>query len=254
MKQHQFAHTNAQLFNQLIEAGYSERDRAYLFKAYQYATARCVGFQPCGKPFIMHLIRTASILIDLRVSITVIAAGLLHAVYEFGDFGDGSRGISTWKRTQLKQHLGQWLDLYVVKYTELRWNDSTITKIHSNLAQLELLERDVLLIRLANELEQSLDLEVLYRSDYQQKLNQVKFRSKLIVEIAFSLGYPMLSEQLNQSFQAILSVSDLSIYSRNSQLFSHVSHSLSVTYLLKVRLRSYFQKLQVSLSDKRVNS
>jgi hypothetical protein len=98
MKTEQLAHTHIQLLNQLIKAGYNSSGLNFVFDAYQYCIELCDGFQPCGKPFITHLIRTASILVELNQEVSIIVAGLLHSVYGFGDFGDGSRGIASWKQ------------------------------------------------------------------------------------------------------------------------------------------------------------
>lgn len=241
----QFAHTNAQLFNQLRDLGYSDSERSYMFEAYKFVTEVCAGFQPCGKPFITHLIRTASILVSLQTTITVIAAGLIHAVYEFGDFGDGSRGISEWKRVQVRQRLGQGTELTVMKYSALRWNDASVAATYNSLTTLEPSEQDALLIRLANELEQALDGEVFYRNDCEKTIQKIKHRGDLIIKIAIALGYPTLADRLTQTFQAILSVSDFKTYPRDSYHFSQVSGYLSVKRLLGIRLQSQFNRLQL---------
>jgi (p)ppGpp synthase/HD superfamily hydrolase len=99
-----------------MDAGYSQTDLSFIFGVYQYSSQLNYGFQSSGKPFITHLIRTASILVRLKMDIAVIAAGLIHSAYEYSDFGDGSRGISQWKRQQLRQKAGELVEIYVMKY------------------------------------------------------------------------------------------------------------------------------------------
>ncbi len=87
---HSYAQTNIQLFNQLRQDGYSDADLILVRNAYELAMVLFTGrFQPSGKSFIAHVVGTASILAWLRLPAPVVAAGLLHNVYENGDFGDG---------------------------------------------------------------------------------------------------------------------------------------------------------------------
>ena len=63
----------------------------------------------------------------------------------------------------------------------------------------------------------------------------------MLIEMANILGYPLLVQQLAQSFEDILTKSELTIFTnlRNSKFFSQVSSSrLSIKHLLKRRLVS----------------
>lgn len=247
MKKFELAHTHIQLFNQLIKAGYNSSELNFVFDSYQYCVELCDGFQPCGKLFVSHLIRTASILVELDQETPVIVAGLLHAIYEFGDFGDGSRGISPWKQRSVKERVGTTVESYIQKFNALRWKDENIIAVYGRFEQLDAVEKTVLLIRLCNELEQSLDLEPLYRSDYQEKIHQVQNRKDILVDMANRLGYPILAYQLNQSLTNILSaaaeITNLKL--RNSEFFSKVSARLSLKSLLSKRIQGEFQKIKM---------
>lgn len=246
MKKHHFAHTNIQLFNQLANAGYSNSDLFYLFDVYKFATDLFAGFQASGKAFITHFIRTASILVDMQAEVPVIAAGLIHSAYEYGDFGDGSRGISEWKRTQVRRKVTETTELHIAIYTALQWNDSSISAVYSNLIELSSIDRNVLLIRLANELEQSLDLEVLYRSDVEKKIEWIKRKGNLMIEMAVAIGYPALADELAQAFQDIMSPSASIACLRDSEYFSHISGRLSLKHLLWLRFRSLFKRVRLN--------
>jgi len=69
------------------------------------------------KTFLAHLVGTASILVDLKAPVEVVTAGLLHAAYATGEFGDGGRGITDSKRAQLERAFGQKIEEYVYGYT-----------------------------------------------------------------------------------------------------------------------------------------
>ncbi|MBW4645961.1 MAG: hypothetical protein KME23_23720 [Goleter apudmare HA4340-LM2] len=243
MEKYYLAHTNVQLLNQLRNAGYSHADLFYIFEIYKFVIELCYGFQSSGKLFIVHLIRTASILVSLQTNISVIAAGLLHSVYEFGDFGDGSRGLRDWKRARVRQRCGEITELIVMKYSTLQWTEPVVC---NNLVALESNEQDAILIRLVNQLELCLDLEVLYQSNYVDIIQNIKEQEKLLIEMAIALGYPHLAAQLAETFQEILSINDFLAYPRDSAYFSQVSGRLSVKQLLMIRLKSQFKQVKIS--------
>jgi (p)ppGpp synthase/HD superfamily hydrolase len=201
-----FAQTNIQLYSQFREAGYSQSDSLLVYRAYHLVTHLFTGrFRGSGKTFMAHLIGTASILGSLGVKAEIVVAGLLHAVYEFGDFGDGSKGISSRKRERVVKLVGQNVESYIVGYTALRWNERTIPEIYDRLTALNSFERDVLLMRLANELEDHLDLGVLYCGNVEKRLQHITATGDLIVAMATFLEVPTLAAALSQVFQDTVS-------------------------------------------------
>jgi (p)ppGpp synthase/HD superfamily hydrolase len=158
-------------------------------------------FRPSGKTFIAHLVGTASILSSLRVPIEVVAAGLLHAAYIYGDFGDEDRGISEAKREQLRGVVGRRIEEYVDRYTIQPWNEKTISAICDSLDALSPIDRDVLLMRLANELEDHLDLGILYCGNVKQRQHYINRSGAILVKIAEELGFPTLAADLAQIFR-----------------------------------------------------
>ena len=201
-----FAQTNLQLFHQLRCASYTENDLDVIAKAYGLVTRLFTGyFRGSGKTFIAHLVGTASILASVDVPIEVIAAGLLHAAYEFGDFGDGVRGISKRKRQSVRRVVGEVTENYVAQYIALRWNESTILECSCNIEGLSKTESHVLLIRLANELEDHLDRGILYCENVEKRLHYLKNCGHLMIEMAINLGFPTLAQEMSQVFTANLS-------------------------------------------------
>lgn len=247
MKTSELALTNVQLLNQLKKAGYSPSELQLIFDAYQYCIELCDGFQASGKPFIVHLVRTASILVTLNQEIPVIIAGLLHSVYQFGDFGDGSRGVAPWKQESVKQRVGEIVEGYLLKYYELRWNDDNIISIHARFSQFDHIDNSVLVMRLANELEQSLDMEPFYRSDSELKIQQLENRKVLLIDMADQLGFPLMARQLEQTFSDVLltSVDMVNCDLRNSNFFSQISARLSLRSLFMRRMKGVLLKMKV---------
>ncbi len=153
----QYAQTNLQLLNQLRMEGYSDTDIKTIFNSYKVAACLFADqFRPSGKMFIAHLVGTASILANFHCPSKIVAAGLLHSAYLYGKFGSiKNKGISEIKRKWLIQAVGSDVEEYVRRYSTLKWNNNhTLSVICKSLDSLEKIERELLLMRLANELEE----------------------------------------------------------------------------------------------------
>jgi hypothetical protein len=191
------AQTNIQFFGQLQRQGYSTEELTLVRDAYGSAVQLFTGlYRPSGKTFIAHAIGTASILSDLHVCANLIAAALLHAAYEHGDFGDGTKGISAKKRDWVRQAVGEQVEEYVARYTALRWNRKTIPAIYEGFDELRPLDRDVLLMRLANELDDLSDLGILYCLKAEPKLDHHVRFCPMLIDMADKLGFPDLAAEL----------------------------------------------------------
>ena len=192
-----YAQTNIQLFDQLQREGYTEDELNVVRDTYVLAARLFTGlYRPSGKTFVAHAVGTASILGSLRTPTTMVAAGLIHAAYEHGDFGDGSQGISETKREQIKQAVGKEVEGYVARYTALRWHSKTIPTIYDGLPTLGPIDRDILLMRLANTLEDLLDLGVLYCFNAESRRRTYLRRGSMMIDIAERLGFPTLGREL----------------------------------------------------------
>ncbi len=195
-----YAQTNLQLFNQLRREGYSNTDLSFVRDACELTIVLYSGrFLPSGRPFIAHVVRTASILASLHLSAQVVAAGLLHNVYDTGDFGDCRRGISTGKRALISRVLSPEVEEYVARFPTLYWGSPTIQLARDDPDHLSPLDRAVLLILLADHLEHLLDLDVLYYvgAECRYYLNN----SRTGAELAARLGASQLATQLNETLR-----------------------------------------------------
>jgi len=198
---HAYAQTNVQLFNQLKSEGYSEKDRELVRRTYEFAMLLFTGlFLPSGKGFIDHLVGTASILASLHTRIEIVAAGLIHAAYLHGDFGGTRKGVSEAKRKKVRDAVGEDVEDCVHRYDRLLWvTKEAIQTVHDHLADLGPIDREVLLIRLANELEHQLDLGNLYcnKGETEQESQQryMKSYGPMLMSIAERLGaLPLATE------------------------------------------------------------
>lgn len=233
---HAFAQTNIQLINQLRRDGYSLGELDGILTSYELVIRLFTGrFRASGKTFVAHLVGTASILGSLHVSHKLVAAGLMHAIYQTGDFGDGEKGISESKRAQVRAVVGEEVEEYVARYTALQWNSELIPTIYNGLDTLEPVDRDVLLMRLANELEEYLDLGIFYCGDERrQQTNYVNDSGESMIRIAERLGFPTLATNLAQAFkEAAVADIPLALRRPNAPNYSFLLASQSYQRLME---------------------
>jgi (p)ppGpp synthase/HD superfamily hydrolase len=232
-----YAQTNLQLYAELRAAEYSAAHIDCIRAAYELAMALFTGrYRGSGKPFLAHLVGTASILASMHVRAPVVAAGLLHAAYTQGDFGNGWSGASPEKRERLRVAVGAEVEDLIGRYRSLRWHSLTIPEIHDGLEALGPPEREVLLVRLANELEDHLDLGVLYCADAGRRRDHVRASLILCVDMAKRLGFPQLADALARAFRETLSA-DVPMALRREDSSSFVVAPASYRLRWPVRLR-----------------
>ena len=194
---YRYAQTNLQLYAQLTELGCSDEQLIIVRNAYKLAmrlfTSR---FRANDKPFLAHLVGTASILARHGAPLPVVAAGLLHAAYLQGEFGDGQIGITNTRRRKVRQAVGEEVEKLIAEYTCFAWNHQAIIAMRDGLDTLSPKQRALVLIRLANDLEDRLDLGMLY-SGKQDRANQSQ-RDEVhpLATIADQLGHSELAQHL----------------------------------------------------------
>lgn len=201
-----YAQTNVQLLNQLRRGGYTVEDLETICRAYGCATELFSGaYRGSGKPFVAHLVGTASVLASLQLPIVTVAAGLLHAAYAFGDFGAGWLGLSDVKRRRLREHVSEPIEDLVVRYTLQRWEPGTPAAWLASLASGAAIDRDVALLRLANEVDDHFDAGILFCRGAAERLHRVETLRASWIELAQRLGYPALAAALEQVIADCLS-------------------------------------------------
>lgn len=202
---HSYAQTNLQLYLQMQRTGYTAEDLALLRRAYDLTMRlTTASFRASGKPLLAHLVGTASILASLGQPIAVVTAGLLHASYALGDFGDGRYGITQAKRARVRRAVGDVVEDLVARYTTFDWNKNTIPRIRQKVDSVTATEREVLVIRLANELEDHLDYGVLYCGNGAERREYIRAPLNQSVDMARELGLSELAEELDRTFQEAL--------------------------------------------------
>jgi len=193
-----YAQTNIQLFNQLRREGYSTTELNLIRDAYELAmTCYSCRFSPSGRPFISHVVRTASILASLNLPAQIVAAGLLHNVYSTGDFGNRTGRISNTDRQTISRTLGREVEEYIIRFPSSYWGSRTIQLARSDPDRLPAIDRAVVLMLLADHLEHLLDQDVLYyvATERQYYLEN----SRVAAEIAERFGIIALAAELKDA-------------------------------------------------------
>ena len=195
-----YAQTNLQLLNQLGELGYDHTDLARTHEAYELAMRLFTGqFRSNGKPFLNHLVGTASILAAFGCPPPVVIAGLLHASYASGEWGDGGPRVNDERRAQVRQAVGDDAEELVLRYTLLGWNESSIPELAARAGSLEGDEASVVAMRLANLLEDYLDLGMAYCQKGAKEKQRGPTRAAA-VELAAGMGFEELAAELKRVF------------------------------------------------------
>ena len=132
--------TIVQLLEQFADRPLEERQSVR--RGYDFATRLFAGrYRACGRPFVSHLIGTASALGYQGESLDMILAGLLHAAYEQGEFPH--RGD---RRALLRDAIGAGAESLVHEYQHF-----STARVPDDITDAE---RDVVLLRIANELDE----------------------------------------------------------------------------------------------------
>jgi len=197
---HSYAQTNIQLFNQLRRDGYSDADMRLVRDAYELAMVHYTSsFLPSGRPFVAHVVGTASILGSLRLPAPILAAALLHNVYETGDFGNVRTGPSKARRRKIRDALGSEVETYIAKFPTLYWKPQTIRIARYDPDKLDSIDRNVLSILFADHLEHLLDRDVLYYNATAARF-YIGY-SKIAAEIAEKLGLAKLAGEMREAIR-----------------------------------------------------
>ena len=184
--------------NQALEQGLEEESLVRLRAAHDVAEQMANGlYRAQGVPLLCHLVRTASIVLAERQPLPVVLASLLHAAYLLQEFeGAGWRAPS---RTALQQAIGADAASLVSDYCRFPWFSQACLENHlRGLDGYAEHERNLLLMRLANELEDHLDRAIAYTPAERAGRHAAAYGPQTI-ELAGRLGLTELAADLREA-------------------------------------------------------
>jgi (p)ppGpp synthase/HD superfamily hydrolase len=190
-----FALTYPQLMSQAIAAGVDAKALAELRAGYELAEQVADGiYRPQGQPFVCHLVRTASIVLAERQPLPVVLAALLHAAYSLRH--SAPRG---W----LRAAAGAEVEALVFAYEQLPWNSAARIARHvDDFGGYDETTRRVVVVRIANELEDHLDRSAAFASEDLARGRQE--RRDGCIALARAACSPALVRELEEAFDGQL--------------------------------------------------
>jgi hypothetical protein len=203
-----YAQTHLQLFQQLAAVGVRRQDVIRVRDTHALAMTLFVGsFRGSGKPLLAHLIGTASVLTAIGARTDVIAAGLLHAAYALGDFGEGRFGMTERKRGIVRAAVGPDIECLVAHYTQFAWTPQRIATLRETMCRdLSEADRDALTIRLCNELEDYHDYGALCCRNGAARREHLSDTRSDTIAAAEALGQHALATEIDRVFGAALAL------------------------------------------------
>lgn len=240
------AQTHLQLFRQMRGSGYSAADQALVSNAYQLATQLFANlFRPCGRPFVNHLVGTAAVLVRLKAPIRLVVAGLLHASYQEGDFPSSLEGMTPRKRELVRAVVGGEIEELVAAYTVSSRNMSAMLVSHARFYEMSAEERDVLLMQLANELDDYRDLSANHSANTEERIEVIRKCGREQVEMAERLGHPELGRALGEIY------ADSSEAAVPAALKSRFSYGYAILpYSCRIRPNIWMRRLGVKIRNR----
>ena len=192
-----YSQSNLQLFNQLLAQDYTQANLQSVHKAYELSRLLFSGrFTASGRSQLVHGVGTASILGFWKAPAHVVAAGLLHNIYNNGDFGDGSRGISQQKRILLRESLGPDIERELSDFALLKWNEKNISLFNLGKGPLT---PNLVLIRLADLLDHTSSGGLFYDHKMMKRKKGMRLSiPPFVIEAANVLGVPGVGQELER--------------------------------------------------------
>ena len=196
-----YAQTIHHLYLQLQDAGYSEHSLLEIKAAYALVCDLFAGTMTAsGKPHISHGIGTASILAVFGAPRHAVLAGMIHNAYGMGDFGDNLKGPTEQRRNEVSKVVGQQAEQCIYRFHQTKpWTRERITQFSDQFETLDEMDRDTLLIRLADDLEHHLDLGLVYRVNGFM-LGRARERRNYTLLLAKQLQLPQLAAEFQRVF------------------------------------------------------
>ena len=210
------------LYRELKLRHYRTQDLELIFHAHELATRIFSGsYRPTYKPFICHLVGTASILGKCSERCELIAAALLHSAYPLGAFGDRTRDLTKRKRRVVSQCVGAEAEALVYQYCIADW--SSFERLDGEVGDRQGVERELLALKLADLFDDISDntMKIVPKKGMvMDPSRSATFRAKVVNCASRTLG-PTIADEFESLFNKIEreEIDDFLINQRTSSFF-----------------------------------
>jgi (p)ppGpp synthase/HD superfamily hydrolase len=149
------AQTNGGLYQHMHLAGAPAEDIRAVQAAYGHAMQLFFGlYRGSGRPFICHLVGTASVVAQIDGRRDMIIAGMFHALFEAAVFPDGRTVKSENNRAMIEKTMGPEVFQLIRLYEQFEWSETSIASMAAQSAAPDDLARRLWILRLANEADE----------------------------------------------------------------------------------------------------
>ena len=198
-----FAVTYPQLVRQAIAAGLEDQDLRELRDVFETAQRSFDGlYRAGGQPFICHMVRTASILLAEGQPLPLVEAALVHATYDAHRYEHSTRAWPGRRlRRRVRREVGSDVEGIVWAFHEVPWERIGAPDLQlRELPHAPAIVRSALALRVANDLENHMDLALIYRTGRRFK-ERIESDGSAIVQVARDLGMATLADELSIVFR-----------------------------------------------------
>jgi len=200
------AQTNAQLFLQMQELGCSADDLRKVRDTYLLAMQLFAGgFTGSGKTALAHCVGTASLALRHGASVEMACAGMLHGAYIGADWGHYRARVTEKKREAVRRVIGARAEEWVLGLKLLRWDSKSIAALAEREAELTELERNVLFLRLVDDLDRLLEYgAIVFFRNVEKIKADLREQREHLCRLARRLGKEQLAAELAQAIDLTL--------------------------------------------------
>ena len=230
--------TIVQLYHELAAAGYGPGDLHQVGRAHEFVTLLFGGqMRSCGRPFTCHTVGTASVAHRFGGGMREILAGLLHAAYEFGDFGDHVPAANAARREKVLTVVGPDTEAVLLGFFRFEW--TYLIEQAPRMAQLvagcDEAERAALFVIVCNEIEQLPDMP--YASD--QSRERVLKRYDACLAIARAIGREDIAQRYDEQYRQVRAAAKPIAGNAGNIVFPYLVPPLSYTKRISARMREF---------------
>jgi hypothetical protein len=197
MRREELKQTRSDLLDFAIERGYGAKDLSLIASAYHLAHILVGGgYRPCGRPFVNHLVGTASALIRYDFRAETVVAGLLHTAYTHSRPHPEGPKAGLDAMAALLGGEGSPVERRVRAYTQRESVWADLPADADPVSTLSVFNAEIIAIAAANEVDMHLSGEVRY-SGRTDTIKQYVVRQ--ISQVCEVLGVSGLSDTLVQA-------------------------------------------------------
>jgi hypothetical protein len=189
-----FALTYPQLVLQAEAHGIEAAGLGRIRQTYEFAEAMADGlYRPQGQPFINHLVRAASITLAEGEALPATLAAMAHSAYELHRFaGTRRRPADGQRRAEVAAKVGDDVEALIWAYHTTPWRFADLADYAGQVPGYDDLRRRVLVMRVANELEDLLDLAPRFSG-------AVRPSVEVLAGLARALGHDVLAQEVEEA-------------------------------------------------------